>query len=294
MRLGGKRGFMSERVPFSDRAVNAVVRGFMGLALAMPYRMRLRFMGGLMARVIAPLAGYSARAEAHIAAAFPGRPHAEHKRIARACCANAGRMVIELYSGAAFQRRVDASDVTGPGLEALEEARKAGRPVVFVTGHFGNFEAPRRALVARGFEISGIYRRMSNAPFNAHYERTLQDVSIPVYPQDSRGIRGFLRHLKSGGMGTLLFDVKASGAMIPFMGKDAPTALSAAEFALRFDALLVPYFGIRREDGEHFDILIDDPIAHSDAETMMRAATARLEELVRAHPEQWFWVHRRW
>lgn len=285
---------MSEPVPFADKAVNAVVRGLIAVARVLPYRMRVRAFGLLMAYVIAPAAGYLARARAHVAQALPDLSATAQARIARGCCDNAGRMVIELYSGAAFQARVEQSGIGGPGLAAVEAARAAGRPVLFITGHFGNFEAPRRALVARGFEISGIYRRMSNAPFNAHYEQTLQQVSIPVYPQDRSGIRGFLRHIRGGGMGTMLFDVKAEGADIAFLGRPAPTALSVAEFALRFDALLVPYFGIRRADGVHFDIEIEDPIAHSDPLRMMEAATARLEARIRAHPDQWFWVHRRW
>lgn len=285
---------MAQPVPWVDRFVNGGVRGLIGLALILPYRLRLRFFGALLAYVVGPAAGYLSRARAHVARSLPELAVKEQEQIARGCLANAGRMLIELYSGDAFQRRVDASGLSGPGLDAVEKARADGQAVVFVTGHFGNFEAPRRALVARGLEISGIYRRMSNAPFNAHYEQTLQSVSIPVHAQDRAGIRGFLRHIRSGGMGTLLFDVKADGMDIPFLGAPAPTALSAAEFALRFDALLVPYFGIRRPDGEHFDIVIEAPIPHSDPARMMTEATIRLETRIRANPDQWFWVHRRW
>ena len=96
-------------------------------------------------------------------------------------------------------------------------------------------------------------------------------------------------------MATLLIDVyDADGTEMPFLGRPALTALSAAQLALRYDALLVPYFGIRAADGVSFSVEIDAPIPHPEPRDMMRAATAALEARITRHPEQWFWVHRRW
>jgi len=129
----------------------------------------------------------------------------------------------------------------------------------------------------------------------AHYEQNMLAMSGTVFAQGRKGTAGFVRMLKDGGMGTLLFDVRANGSpMIPFMGKPAPTATSAADIALKLNALVVPYFGIRRPDGLAFDIAIEAPIPLTDAPTMMGEITARLEARIAANPEQWFWVHRRW
>jgi KDO2-lipid IV(A) lauroyltransferase len=84
------------------------------------------------------------------------------------------------------------------------------------------------------------------------------------------------------------------GPALPFFGKPAPTALSAAEMALKYDAALVPIYGIRQPDGLSFEIRVEDPIPHTDPETMTRALNASLEALVRDHMDQWFWIHRRW
>jgi len=190
---------------------------------------------------------------------------------------------------------MEQARITGPGLDAVDAARASGQPVLFVTGHYGNFEAPRAALVARGYRIGGLYRPMANPYFNAHYAANMHALSDPVFEQGRRGTMGLLKHIKAGGMGVLLFDVyDSAGVTIDFLGRPAPTLTSAAEIALRTGALLVPFFGIRNADGVTFQAVFEAPIPHGPPEVMMRAVTDRLEARIRQDPGQWFWIHRRW
>lgn len=278
-----------------DWITNLVASALIRLALLMPYERRVPFFGWVIARLIAPLAGYTRRAETQLALIWPDMPPDRRRAIAQACCDNFGRTLIENYSRAGFRARVEHGTLSGEGLAALERARADKRPVLFVTGHFGNFEAPRQALTNRGYLIGGFYRPMSNALFNEHYQGTMTDMSGPVFAQGRKGLAGFVRFLRGGGMATILYDVRASAYPdFDFLGLPAPTSTSAAEMALKYDALLLPYFGTRRENGLDFDMEIEAPIPHSDPATMTREMNARLEAHVRAHPEQWFWVHRRW
>ena len=278
-----------------DRAVDLALRAAIGAAMALPYERRVAAMGALTARAIGPLAGYRRRAEATLELVWPDLAPPRRAGLARAVCDNLGRTLIENYSGAEFGRALPAAPQESEGLDAIARARAAARPVIFVTGHFGNHEAPRRVLAGMGYEIGGLYREMSNRFVNDHYAATMQGVSGPVFAKGRRGLTGFLRHLKGGGMATILFDLHDRGGVeIEFLGRPARTALTAAELALRFDALLVPYFGTRRPDGTSFDIAVEAPIAASDPLTMMQEATARLEARVRRDPGQWFWVHNRW
>ena len=104
-----------------------------------------------------------------------------------------------------------------------------------------------------------------------------------------------MRHLKGGGQLVLLFDQHVQFApILDFMGHPARTALSAAELALRYDALLIPFYGIRQDDGVSFEVLLEAPVPPSDAESMTQALNDSLSAQITAHPEQWFWVHRRW
>ncbi|SDE05709.1 KDO2-lipid IV(A) lauroyltransferase [Limimaricola pyoseonensis] len=275
----------------SDR----VLRGAIATAMALPYPRRLALMGGLTSGLIGPLAGYRRRAERNLALIWPEMPAPRRAALAAACCDNLGRTLIENYSGAEFARRLPDAPAETTGLEAIERARAERRPVVFVTGHFGNHEAPRRVLTAMGYEIGGLYRAMSNRFVNDHYAATMEGVSGPVFAKGRRGLTGFLRHLKAGGMATLLFDLHdRDGVEIDFLGRPALTALTAAELALRHDALLVPYFGIRRPDGIGIDVAVEAPIPHSEPLAMMQEATRRLEQRIAADPGQWFWVHNRW
>ena len=105
---------------------------------------------------------------------------------------------------------------------------------------------------------------------------------------------GFVRHLRGGGMGPLLYDVSAPGPILPFLGHPAQTSLSAAEIALKIDAVMIPYFGIRQVDGLSFEVEVEAPIAHDTPENMLLAMNARLEAQIARNPSQWFWVHRRW
>ena len=278
-----------------DWVTDRVLRGLIGLALALPYAARVRMMGAVTRRVIGPLAGYRQRAITHLGMIHPDMTMAQRRRIADGVLDNTGRTLIENYSNRDLGARLANTAVTGTGLAAVAQARAAGRPVIFVTAHFGNYEAPRHVLTALGYSVGGIYRAMNNPFFNAHYVRTMTEVSGPVFPKGRRGTMGFARFLKGGGMATILFDIHdRGGELIDFLGKPAATSLSAATLALKFDALLVPYFGIRQLDGLSFEIAIEEPIPHSTALGMTQEMTRRLEARIAANPEQWFWVHRRW
>lgn len=275
----------------TDRALRAMI----WCALRLPIRARLWLMGKLIRHVVAPLAGYRRRAMENLAHVWPDMPEPERRALADAVAENAGRTMIDNYDVPGLLRRMADARVSGAGLAQVEAARAEGRPVLFVTGHFGNFEAPRAALVARGYRIGGLYRPMSNPYFNAHYAANMHALSDPVFEQGRRGTMGLIRHIREGGMGVLLFDVyDSAGVTIDFLGKPAPTLTSAADIALKTGALLVPFFGIRQADGISFEAVFEEPVPHGDPVEMMRAVTARLEARIREHPEQWFWIHRRW
>jgi KDO2-lipid IV(A) lauroyltransferase len=275
-------------------AVNAVIVGLINLALALPYVQRVRFMGWMVAHVVGPLAGYRRAALENLAQVWPNRA-AEHAEIAGACLDNAGRTFIENYSARDFPKRLAQNPLTGPGWPALQEASEAGRPVILVTGHYGNYEAARAALVGRGLPIGGLYRDMSNPYFNAHYVKTMESFGGPVFPQGRRGTAGFVRHLRDGGQLVLLFDQHVIGApVLDFLGVPARTAVSAAELALRYDALLIPFYGIRQADGLSFETVLEAPVPPSDPQTMTQALNDSLAARIKADPGQWFWVHRRW
>lgn len=283
---------MSDRTDWiADRAL----RGIIGAVLRLPYARRVPLMGRALSSVVGPLAGYRKRAEQNLTLIYPQMTAAARRQIANAVCDNFGRTLIENYAHTELHHRLADVVPTGDGLDALDDAKRENRPVIFVTGHFGNHEVPRHVLTHMGHSIGGLYRPMANQYFNAHYAATMTSWGGPVFAQGRKGTIGFARHLAKGGMGTLLFDVhNAAGIPLPFLGQTAMTATSAADLALKFDALVIPYFATRQPDGLSFDVTVQAPIPQGTPAQMMAQITARLESQINAYPGQWFWVHRRW
>jgi Kdo2-lipid IVA lauroyltransferase/acyltransferase len=285
----------SPKEHWTEKLRNTLLRGLITLLLALPYTWRVPLCGWVMAYIIAPLAGYDKRVRENLALILPDLPEAEVKRMMRAVPRNVGRTLIEIYSGAEFIARATAEPLKGEGLAALDEAHTAGRPVILVTGHFGNYDASRAALIARGYRVGALYRPMGDTGFNDHYVEAISRIGTPVFPRGRAGLGDMVRFLRSGGMLGLLMDQHIGhGAPLSFFGHPAMTALSAAELALKYDALVVPTYAVRRAGGLDFDIIIEPPIPHGTAEDMTQALNDSLERLVRAHMDQWFWIHRRW
>lgn len=274
---------------------NLFLRGLIGLFGLIPYRVRVPAMGWLVSRILAPLAGFDRRVRDNLRLARPDLPDAEVRRLCRAVPDNAGRTLIELYAGSQFVERARAAPVSGPGLAALQEARAAGRPVILMTGHFGNYDAARARLISMGYEMGALYRRMANPYFNAHYVRTISAIGTPMFEQGRRGMVEMVRHLKQGGIIAIVGDLHAQGGTpLDFFGTPAVTSTVPAELALKQDAALIPVYAVRQPNGLDFQIVMHEPIAHSDPETMTQAINDGLEDLVRTHMDQWFWIHRRW
>jgi Kdo2-lipid IVA lauroyltransferase/acyltransferase len=279
----------------SKQIRNFILRNLIGMLLALPYIWRVPLCGWVMAYIIAPIAGYDKRVRENLALVLPDLPQDEVKRMMRAVPRNVGRTLIEIYSGDEFVARAAAEPLKGEGLAALDEAHAAGRPVILVTGHFGNYDASRAALIARGYRVGALYRPMGAADFNAHYVEAISRIGTPVFPRGRAGLADMVRFLRSGGMLGLLIDQHMGhGVPLSFFDQPAMTALSAAELALKYDALVVPTYAVRRASGLDFDIIIEPPIPHGTAEEMTQALNDSLERLVRQHLDQWFWIHRRW
>lgn len=278
-----------------DLAENAVLRAAIGLALLLPRRVRVPGFGLVLGRIAGPLAGYHRRIRANLAHVLPDLSEAEVRALCRAVPDNALRTLIENYATADLLETGRRTPLTGEGVAAIEAARAEGRAVIFVGAHLGNYEVPRAALTMRGWTVGALYRPMRNRLFNTHYVRTLEGLGGPLFPRGRRGTAGLVRHLAQGGATVLLIDQYfRQGAALDFFGKPAPTALSAAELALRYNALLVPFYGIRKPDGLSFEAVFEAPIPHSDPWTMTQAVNDSLEARVRAHMGQWFWIHQRW
>ena len=118
----------------------------------------------------------------------------------------------------------------------------------------------------------------------------LTDALIKALPEASN-----IRHLKGGGvMAVLLDQYTKRGAPIDFLGHPAPSGTAIAELAIKYRLPMIPVYGTRQPDGLQVTVEFEAPISPGTAEAMTQAAADSLAARVRAHPGQYYWLHRRW
>jgi KDO2-lipid IV(A) lauroyltransferase len=233
----------------------------------------------------------------HLAIAFPELDPAARASLGRASFRHFGVMLAEcLWLGerdaAEVERRVRIE-----GWETVDAARAAGRPILIVTGHCGNWELLAAALNVRGLGMSVVAREL--------VEPGLQQSLLALRSRFGtrtivRGVPGAARELlqvlRGGGALGLLIDqdTQVEGVFVDFFGRPAWTPVGAAEIALRFDAAVLPTFIERASDGSHRALIAPALPLPTDPVSATQAMSATIEAQIRRVPEQWVWMHRRW
>ena len=298
-------------------AVDGAIRTLLAGAMLFPYGARVRLGGLAVRRLLTPFTDYRERIRSNLQMVFSHLSSRERSQIVEGCLDNCGRFLVEIYSSNDFFEQAARARITGPGMEVLLQAHREGRAVLLATAHIGNFEAARarlicqvlewmtdyadsvplqrRTQIASGLVIGGIYRPPSNGYFDKHYKAAYESTGGPVFAKGFSGTRGLARCMESGGWAVVLNDQhERSGPEMSFLDWPAKTSINPARMAIRYDALLVPFYGIRRPNGLDFDIIVEDAIPEGDAREMTKRLNASFEAKVRQHPEQWLWIHRRW
>ena len=290
---------MSRPRPLAKRLVDRVADllrvAFLGLTAPLPLHRRSA-LGGWLGRVLVRLIpGARRRMEEGLEIAFPDMPAAARASLIRDCADKAGRTQVEIFLSKDLAAHVPAFGVEGPGLAAIREAAAEGKGAILVSGHFGQWEAVRLYLKAQGLETGAIYRRFNSPLYEAAFSEAFEFAGSPVFQRGKTGTREMVRHLRGGGRIAILADqALKTEPFLTFFGKPARTSLAAAELALKFEVPLICVYGLRQGNGFEFKVIFEAPIPPGDPREMMQAANDSLEAMVRAHPAQWFWVHRRW
>jgi KDO2-lipid IV(A) lauroyltransferase len=225
----------------------------------------------------------------------------EIRRLARRTYENLGITLVEFcrLQGLGREQILALADLEGA--ENLDACLESGTGAILTSGHFGNWELLGAVLAARGYPIRYLIKSQSN-PYVDHMQNEIRRrAGIGVIRQGAM-VRELIRALRRREFVGILGDQDAGrqGIFVEFLGRPAAVARGPATFAQRTGSPLVPTAIVRRPDGGH-RVFISRPIAPLpgvDEETavreLTRAHTARLEEIIRRHPEQYFWVHRRW
>ena len=277
-------------------AVEAILIHFvLNILKIFPYRTRI-YAGSLIFRIfISPLTGNKKRIESNLNLVMPNLLENEKNKLATRCLDNIGMTMFELLSPKEFKLAGERAKVLGPGIALLERARDESKPVILISGHFGNYDVIRANLISKGYELGALYRPMNNPYFNATYLKSISSIGVPLFARGKNGMAEMMKFLRDGKSIALLIDQHmANGEPLKFFGKTAFTATSAAKMALKYDAILMPFFVVRKGRTSDFDLHFEAPIEHSDPIKMTQDFNDRLEARVKENLDQWLWTHKRW
>ncbi|HEX8851659.1 MAG TPA: lysophospholipid acyltransferase family protein [Gemmatimonadaceae bacterium] len=237
-----------------------------------------------------------------IAAAFPGLSSGEVEEIARASYAHLGRTTIETALLPRFDRQqvLDLFERVD-NWPSVEKAMQAGKGLILVTGHLGNWELGGAYLAARGVGLDVVARGMANPLFDAYLTRTRQRIGMSVV-HDADAVRRTPRSLRAGRAVAFVSDQGVLGlasTFVPFFGMPAKTPRGPAVFALRLGVPVVFGCALRQPSGRYvlsFERVTvqDTGNREEDVDAVVAEYTKTLERWVRRAPEQYFWHHRRW
>ncbi|MSO75836.1 MAG: lauroyl acyltransferase [Alphaproteobacteria bacterium] len=254
-------------------------------------------LGGWLARLIGPSLPVTGRARKNLRLSFPDLPATELARMVASMWDNLGRVAAEYPH---LGRAVMAGRVELVGEAHLAALRDQARTTILVGGHLANWEILAIVARARAIPLAGVYRRPNNPLVDRLLRRARGDAA-ELLPKGSQGARGTIAVLGRGGNLGMLVDQKMNdGIAVPFFGRPAMTAPAAAELALRYGAAIVPA-RVERLRGARFRLTLHAPLAMPDATdrkaavlSLMTRINGELEEWIRARPDQWLWLHRRW
>lgn len=256
--------------------------------------------GAWFFKAFGPLTSAHRVAEINLRIVFPEAEDAEIARLLTAQWDNTGRTFLELLIMDRIIRSPDRVEVVGG--ERFQEIADAQEPVVFVSGHFSNFEVMPAAIVNSPVKCQITYRAMNNPHVEARVRDYRWRYGVRYFaPKGGDGARELLAALGRGESVALMNDQKFNGGVAaPFFGKTVHTAPGPSRLALRFDTVLQP-MSVQRKKKARFRVVVHPPIRlektgdmTKDIEAGVRQVNTFIERQVLARPSEWFWTHKRW
>ena len=258
-----------------------------------------RILSASIFRNIGPFFRSSNLAHSNLTNALPQTKYLEREKILKSMWSNYGKILAEYMFLKDFRNRKKFSkDIKIENVDVLEKIKLSSKPVIFVSGHFNNFELMAMQIDKFGINLSAIYRPLNNKYLNPLMEKIRKNYICSS--QIKKGISGtkeLLRKFRSGSSVALMIDQRVSeGSRSSFFNKKASTTTIPAQFVKKFNADIVPVY-IKRTANDEFILQFYNPIKFSSQETV-EAITLELnsilEKMILEQPEQWIWTHNRW
>lgn len=285
------------------RAEYLLVRALLGVLRALPPAAASNLAGGV-ARLVGPLLPVSRVAHDNLRAAVPELDAAARAKIVRGVWENLGRTTGELPHLGDLRETPSGPGFEVVGGDILTRLAAAGGPALMASAHIGNWEMLPVICAAYGVRASSLYRAAANPLVDAaimFWRQRAMAGPVPMFAKGATGARAAAAHLARGGYLGILMDQKLNdGIEARLFGLPAMTAPAAAAFALHFGAPLFTGH-VERIGPARLRLVVGPALAlpatgnrKTDILALTQAVNDQFEDWIRARPDSWLWLHRRW
>jgi len=256
------------------------------------------YIGGKLFQVIGPIFRSKELIQKNIKRAFPDIDQVNLNQITTSMWNNYGRVFAEYMFIKEFRYQVKNENIIVEGREILEDIKKNNQKVVFISGHFSNFELMAMEIEKAGINLAAIYRPLNNLFLNYLMEKIRKKYICKK--QIRKGIGGIKELVKLNRVGystALMIDQRVSeGIKSPFFDEEAFTTTIPAQLIKKFKTPVVPIF-IERFDNVKFKMTVQKPLNFLDNESTKEITLKLneiLEKMILKNPKHWIWSHNRW
>jgi len=254
--------------------------------------------GGKIFQIIGPIFRSKKLIQSNIKKVFPEIESAQLNKITSSMWNNYGRVFAEYVFMKNFRNNQLNDNIKIIGNDILEEIKKNNQKVIFVSGHFSNFELMAMQIEKAGIKLAAIYRPLNNIFVNKIMERIRRKYICKT--QIKKGIGGLkelLKLNKDGYSTALMIDQRVSqGIKSNFFNEKAYTTTIPAQLVKKFKIPVVPIF-IERYEGIKFKMTVFKPIKFDENQTIediTNQLNKILEKMIISEPNFWIWSHNRW
>ncbi len=255
-------------------------------------------LGGLIGRLVGPLFRSKKKILSNISKAFPEIEEKSTELIVKKMWENYGRILSEYMFIKNFRNSKYKKFLTIEGQEILNELKDSKEPVIFISGHFNNFELMAMQIEKSGINLAAIYRPLNNIFLNKIMEKIrTKYICRKQIKKGGSGTRELLESFKNNYSIAIMIDQRVSESIkTDFFGHKASTTTIPAQLVKKFGSKIVPIY-IERINGVYFKMTISKPVSF-DKESTIEEITLNLnkwlEKMILINPGQWIWSHDRW
>ncbi|MBD1141345.1 lysophospholipid acyltransferase family protein [Pelagibacterales bacterium SAG-MED39] len=258
-----------------------------------------RIFSGYLLGSLGPLFRSKKIIHSNLSTALPEISEVEKKKIIKKMWFNYGQILAEYMFIKDFRNNSNYSK--NIVIENLDELQKIGldsKPVIFISGHFNNFELMAMQIEKLGIDLAAVYRPLNNFFLNIIMEKIRKKhICKKQVKKGVSGTKKLLEYFKNGTSIALMIDQRVSqGIRCNFFNKEALTTTIPAQFVKKYQAKIIPVY-IERSKNNFFKLNFHKAIEFSDDEDI-ESITLKLnnvlENMIIENPDQWIWSHNRW